>query len=98
MDTDFFEELLKKPSNFKDESTLDINFVPDRLPHRRKELSLLSQLFLTLLTDPNVISRKILITGKTGIGKTVTVKLFGMILSEASKKKKYFFKIYPCKL
>jgi len=87
MDTDLFEELLKKPSNFKDESTLDINFVPDRLPHRRKELSLLSQLFLTLLTDPNVISRKILITGKTGIGKTVTVKLFGMILCEASKKR-----------
>jgi len=87
MDTDLFEELLKKPSNFKDESTLDINFVPDRLPHRRKELSLLSQLFLTLLTNPNVISRKILITGKTGIGKTVTVKLFGMILSEASKKR-----------
>ena len=87
MNTDLFEELLKKPSNFKDESTLDINFVPDRLPHRRKELSLLSQLFLTLLTNPNVISRKILITGKTGIGKTVTVKLFGMILSEASKKR-----------
>ena len=87
MDTDLFEELLKQPSNFKDESTLDINFVPDRLPHRRKELSLLSQLFLTLLTNPNVISRKILITGKTGIGKTVTVKLFGMILSEASKKR-----------
>ncbi|TFG23916.1 MAG: ORC1-type DNA replication protein [Promethearchaeota archaeon] len=87
MNTDLFEELLKQPSNFKDESTLDINFVPDRLPHRRKELSLLSQLFLTLLTNPNVISRKILITGKTGIGKTVTVKLFGMILSEASKKR-----------
>lgn len=87
MDTDLFEELLKQPSNFKDESTLDINFVPDRLPHRRKELSLLSQLFLTLLTNPNVISRKILITGKTGIGKTVTVKLFGMILTEASKKR-----------
>ncbi len=84
---DYFEELLKKPSIFKDESKLDINFIPDELPHREKELSLLSQLFLTLITNPNSISRKILITGKTGIGKTVTVKLFGDILKKASRKR-----------
>ncbi|MFX1411900.1 MAG: Cdc6/Cdc18 family protein [Promethearchaeota archaeon] len=83
----YFEELLKRPSVFKDESKLDINFVPDDLPHRKKELSLLSQLFLTLITNPNSISRKILITGKTGIGKTVTVKLFGEILKAASIKR-----------
>ena len=87
MTMDLFEELLKKPSIFKDESKLDINFVPNRLPHRNKELSLLSQLFLTLLTNPNEISRKILITGKTGIGKTVTVKLFGEMLKKASIKR-----------
>jgi len=45
----------------------------------------LSQLFLTLLTNPNKTSRKILITGKTGIGKTVTVKVFGEMLREAIK-------------
>ena len=81
----FFEDLLKKPSLFKDESKLDINFVPNKLPHRDKELSLLSQLFLTLITNPNSISRKILITGKTGIGKTVTVKLFGEILTKTAE-------------
>ncbi len=83
---EYFEELLKRPSMFKDESKLDINFVPKKLPHRDKELSLLSQLFLALITNPNSISRKILITGKTGIGKTVTVKLFGDILEKASRK------------
>lgn len=83
----YFEELLRKPSIFKDESKLDINYIPEELPHREKELSLLSQLFLTLITNPNSISRKILITGKTGIGKTVTVKLFGYILKKASKKR-----------
>jgi cell division control protein 6 len=87
MTIDFFEELLKKPSIFLDESKLDINYVPKRLPHRDKELSLLSQLFLTLITNPNSISRTILITGKTGIGKTATIKLFGDMLINASKKR-----------
>jgi cell division control protein 6 len=84
---EYFEELLKKPSIFKDESKLDINFIPNELPHRDKEISLLSQLFLGLITNPNSISRKILVTGKTGIGKTVTVKLFGELLEKASKKR-----------
>jgi len=84
---EYFEELLKRPSLFKDESKLDINYIPEKLPHRDKELSLLSQLFLGLITNPSSISRKILITGKTGIGKTVTVKLFGGLLEMASKKR-----------
>ncbi len=89
---DIFEALLRSPSIFKDESKLDINFIPKRLPHRNKELSLLSQLFLTLLTNPNKTSRKILITGKTGIGKTVTVKVFGEMLREASEKRNVLIK------
>jgi len=84
---EYFEELLRKPSLFLDESKLDMNYVPDELPHRDKELSLLSQLFLTLITNPNSISRKILITGRTGIGKTVTVKIFGDMLKKASVKR-----------
>ena len=84
---EYFEELLRKPSLFLDEGKLDINYVPDRLPYREKELSLLSQLFLTLITNPNSISRKILITGRTGIGKTVTIKVFGEMLKEASIKR-----------
>ncbi len=90
MNIDYFEELLKKPSIFEDESKLDINFTPERLPHREREISLLSQLFLALLTNPNSVSRKILITGKIGVGKTVTVKLFGEVLRNAAKKRGLF--------
>ena len=87
MTIDYFKDLLKKPSLFKNESKLDNNYVPKRLPHRDKELSLLSQLFLVLVTNPNSISRKILIIGKTGIGKTATIKLFGEMLVNAAQKR-----------
>ena len=70
----------QKPTIFLDEGKLDINFVPEKLVHREKELYLLSQLFLTLITNPNSTSKKVLITGKTGLGKTITVKAFGKIL------------------
>jgi cell division control protein 6 len=88
---DIFEELLNKPTIFIDEGKLDINYVPNKLPHRNKEISLLSQLFLTLLTNPNEMSRKILIIGKIGVGKTVTVKLFGELLLQAAVNRNLSF-------
>jgi len=53
--------LIKKPLIFKDESVLDPNYTPRLLPLRTKELSLISQLLLGLITKSNPISRKILI-------------------------------------
>jgi len=84
---DYFEDLLKKPSLFKDEGKLDIHFTPLTIPYREKELSLLSQLFLELIINPNSISRKILIIGKSGAGKTAIIKLFGKMLVNAAQKR-----------
>ncbi|MHA1457383.1 MAG: Cdc6/Cdc18 family protein [Promethearchaeota archaeon] len=75
-----------------DDRFLDINFVPTKLRHREKELYLLSQLFLVLITNPNTTSRKILITGKTGVGKTATVKYFENMIVEAALKRYVFIK------
>ncbi|MBD3343264.1 MAG: AAA family ATPase, partial [Candidatus Lokiarchaeota archaeon] len=82
-----FDSLLEKNTIFTDESKLDMNYIPEKLPHREKELKILSHLFVILLKRPNSISRKILITGKTGIGKTVTLKYFGELLRKAMKSK-----------
>jgi len=87
MTIDYFEDLLRKASLLKSERKLDNNYIPKKLPYREKELSLLSQLFLELITTPNSISRKILIIGKTGIGKTVTIKMFGEMLVNAAEKR-----------
>ncbi len=87
MVTNYFENLLKRNTIFKAEDTLDINYIPERLPHREKELSLLSQLFISLITTPNTLSRKILISGNTGIGKTATIKIFGNMLQSTAHKR-----------
>jgi len=83
----FIEDQIRKPNLFLDETKLDINYVPEELPHRDKELIALSQLFLILLTQPNLISRRVLITGIIGVGKTVTVKYFGRMILEAAEKR-----------
>jgi len=73
---------------FKDESKLDINYVPPRLPHRDKELNFLKQLFKFAIERPGYMTQRVLITGKIGTGKTVLSQRFGIdICAEAEKRK-----------
>jgi cell division control protein 6 len=72
---------------FKDESKLDINFVPNRLPHREHEQRLLMEFFDFLLKFPERMAQRVLITGDVGTGKTVLAQRFGSdITSEAGKR------------
>ena len=60
---DLFSNLLdkdKKYSIFNDESKLENDFVPPKLPYREKELSLLAQYFLPILVHRSTISKNIL--------------------------------------
>jgi len=67
-------------SVFKDESKLDINYVPSRLPHREKQLNLLNQFFRFATENPGKMTQRVLVTGKIGTGKTVLTQHFGQVI------------------
>jgi cell division control protein 6 len=74
-------------SVFKDETKLDINYVPRRLPHREKEHRLLMEFFNFLLQFPERMTQRVLITGEVGTGKTALAQRFGADLTlEANKR------------
>jgi cell division control protein 6 len=71
---------------FKDETKLDISYVPYRLPHRDSELRLLTEFFSFMLQSPGKMAQRVLITGDVGTGKTVLSQRFGAdIIREANK-------------
>jgi cell division control protein 6 len=74
-------------SVFRDETKLDINYVPYKLPHRDRELRLLTEFFSFALQSPEKMAQRVMITGDIGTGKTVLSQRFGAdIAREASKR------------
>jgi cell division control protein 6 len=75
-------------SVFKDEAKLDINYIPQNLPHRDKEQRLLTEFFSFILRCPERMAQRVIITGDVGTGKTALAQHFGAdIKSEANKRK-----------
>jgi cell division control protein 6 len=74
-------------SVFKDESRLDINYLPARIFHRDRESRLLMEFFSFLIRCPGRMSQRVIVTGEVGTGKTVLCQTFGKNISiEAGKK------------
>ena len=74
-------------SVFKDESKLDINYIPNRLPHREKERLLLMEFFRFILSCPEKMAQRVIITGEVGTGKTALAQRFGTDMTiEANKR------------
>lgn len=74
-------------SVFKDETKLDINYVPYRLPHRDAELRLLAEFFSFMLKAQGRMAQRVIITGDVGTGKTVISQRFGKnITREADRR------------
>ena len=71
-------------SIFKDESKLDMSYVPRDLPNREKQLKKLKNHFSGTLSQG--ISRHVLLYGDIGTGKTVTAKRFCQMISADAKK------------
>jgi len=74
-------------SVFKDESKLDIGYVPSRLPHREKELRLLWEFFCFLFQHPWRMAQRVLIVGDVGTGKTALAQRFGENITRDARSK-----------
>lgn len=64
-------------SVFKDETKLDINYIPSRLLHRDKELRLLNEFFNFAVQAPGKMGQRVMIIGDVGVGKTALSQRFG---------------------
>jgi cell division control protein 6 len=72
---------------FKDESKLDINYIPQNLPHRETQQRLLMEFFNFILRCPERMAQRVILTGDVGTGKTALAQHFGAdITSEANKR------------
>lgn len=74
-------------SVFEDESKLDINYMPPRLPHRGPQLNLLNQFFRFAVESPGKMTQRVMITGNTGTGKTVLSQHFGLNIAREAREK-----------
>ncbi len=74
-------------SVFKDESKLDINYIPQKLPHREKEHRLLTEFFSFILSCPERMSQRVIMTGDIGTGKTALAQHFGANLTSDANKR-----------
>ena len=73
-------------SVFKDETKLDITYIPGRLPHRDRELRLLMEFFSFILQFPAKMAQRVIITGDVGTGKTVLSQRFGVDITHEANK------------
>ena len=79
--------MISNQSVFKDETKLDINYVPRHLPHREKEYRLLMEFFNFILKSPERMTQRAIITGEVGTGKTALAQRFGADMTlEANKR------------
>lgn len=76
MSEDILREGLRIRSVFKDERTLDLSYIPPRLPHRESEYRILARVFRSIYDEPGSMTSKATIVGSTGVGKTVLARRF----------------------
>ncbi|MGA2627689.1 MAG: ORC1-type DNA replication protein [Candidatus Bathyarchaeia archaeon] len=88
LSSDIVKETLERPTVFKDETPLSLEFIPRNLPHRDDQMRFLTQLFRFSLDSPFSTSQRVLITGDVGTGKTVLAQRFGTDLVKAAKGRK----------
>ena len=74
-------------SVFRDETKLDINYTPQKLPHRQEHLNLLNQYLQYTTAAPGKMTQRILITGKIGTGKTALTQHLGKTITRKAQER-----------
>jgi len=77
MDEETFRAEFNKKSVFRQASSLDLSYVPDKLYCRDDELRELIHTFRRIIDESQQPSITTLLTGRGGVGKTVTARFFG---------------------
>ena len=73
-----------KPDGLK---KLDFDYVPPKLPHREKYVEALVNFLRPIIESPGAISERVLITGRSGTGKTVTAKKAGEVMERIAQNR-----------
>jgi len=84
---DIIEKELSKPSIFRSRESLTPEYVPEKLPHREKEIAQLVSAFKHLISSPGSISQRVLIVGGVGTGKTALARIFGRDFSRTASER-----------
>src|SRR5437867_11249232 len=87
--SEIVRDALSKPTIFKDEGPLSLEWLPPRLPHRENQLRFLAELFRSVIDKPGTTSPKALITGDIETGKTILTKRFGTAIQRPAKTIKF---------
>ena len=87
MTLNYLEDQYCRNSLFLNEEYFEMNYLPDQIIHREQELIMLSKIFNKLIETPFQISRKVMIHGDVGIGKTAITRTFGRMLLLSAKKR-----------
>jgi len=83
-DSNIFEKMLRKTRIFINRDVLRHSYTPEHLPHRNEQINALASILVPALQGET--PSNVLIYGKTGTGKTATVKFVGKQLEQASIK------------
>lgn len=87
MNKNYLEQQFYCKDLFINEEFLDINYLPGEILHREQELIMLSKIFIKLIENPFKLTRKLLIQGDVGIGKTAIARTFGIMLKRSAEKR-----------
>ncbi len=83
-----YSDFTFEKSVFKNERALSFEYVPPHLPHREKQLKIMTSFFRYMIDDEEGgFCQKTLLIGRVGTGKTATSRLFGRIVEKELEKR-----------